>query len=345
VRVRGKYFDVVVYRGGYEIVSKNAKHPKDSEPLPKFEFGGIRRLFFEITDRCNYRCIHCYNGDSRQETTFIDPDTMKNALEKINSAYSIETIQITGGEPTLHPQLQRIIGTSKKFADYVEIFTNGFLLNEVAPILLTENVRVIVSMYSLNPQKYAYMTRVPAVDRVIENILDFYEKGGKISVRIPVIPGINDEDARDVIMFFRAKGIRASSSIIIPYGRSRDWKASKLRKKRLPSRRNWIFAPIAAAGYSECWATHLAVSWNLDVSPCIFAREYKLGNLAADDIEIIKRNHKAISRAFAPDLLSDCENCALRYVCKRCPPRAKAYGVLGKREAHCPFALSLDITQ
>ncbi len=344
MRVIGDSFDVVLYKGGYEIVPKGVPHPKDREKLPIFKFGEIRRLFFEITDACNYRCIHCYNGDVRlDERILLAPETMEDSLKKIDIEYRVETIQITGGEPTLHPNLRQIIRVAKNHAKYVELFTNGYLLDNVDKILMHENVRVIVSMYSLNPNKYSYITGVQGLEKVVKNIIDFHELGGNIAVRIPVIPGINDVDAKKVIHFFRSKGIRASSSVIIPYGRSKNRKVLLNVKKKLPPNRNWSLAYIAAAGYSECWATHLAISWNLDVFPCIFAREYKLGNLAKDDIKTIRQKHEELSKRFAPDNLEECKSCALRYVCKRCPPRAKAYGLLGIREAHCPFALTLTM--
>lgn len=84
----------------------------------------------EITDGCNLSCACCYAGSAGE--TFLDLDTVNFMLDKyVEYEGHPEVVQISGGEPTLHPHLFEIIklAQSKKI-HYVMLNTNGIRLVE-----------------------------------------------------------------------------------------------------------------------------------------------------------------------------------------------------------------------
>ena len=88
---------------------------------------GIRHYRLEITNACNFRCPVCYanaNAGGGAEEYFIDLKT----IEKIASALQregVKGISLTGGEPTVHPQLEKIISIFTQAGIHTTILTNG----------------------------------------------------------------------------------------------------------------------------------------------------------------------------------------------------------------------------
>ncbi len=80
-------------------------------------------VFFEITERCNLKCKHCYNNTvrkNRNELSFKDISKLLKEL-RTNGCFNVN---IGGGEPTLRPDLIKIISTGKKLNLRMSISTN-----------------------------------------------------------------------------------------------------------------------------------------------------------------------------------------------------------------------------
>ena len=95
-------------------------------------------LFASITNKCNLNCKFCYSKKGEED---MQPDKLKEALGKVREIsnehverYNKKGIKceprpvgvtMGGGEPTLHPELEKIIETAKNNAEMVTLTTNG----------------------------------------------------------------------------------------------------------------------------------------------------------------------------------------------------------------------------
>jgi len=98
----------------------------------------IKSLYFEITNNCNLFCKHCYNASNQSEPKYIDAEILLNSIRDIKSPNNI-TIQISGGEPLLHPKLNYIIETLHSFGCKIMIVSNSLLITKEIATLLNEN--------------------------------------------------------------------------------------------------------------------------------------------------------------------------------------------------------------
>ncbi|MCP4135993.1 MAG: radical SAM protein [bacterium] len=83
----------------------------------------------ELTDKCNFHCALCYVDSAPENNSFISIEKIK----KISSFLKHEKrfdVSLTGGEPTLHPELFDIIKIFKKSKFNVSIASNGYILAE-----------------------------------------------------------------------------------------------------------------------------------------------------------------------------------------------------------------------
>jgi hypothetical protein len=84
-----------------------------------------------ITDRCNLRCKGCFY-DKRLGSKDMSLDEYKNQV----AAYlgQIGRVTLLGGEPTMHPQLEGMIGFNREHNLKTTVYTNGFDLDRLKGI-------------------------------------------------------------------------------------------------------------------------------------------------------------------------------------------------------------------
>ena len=93
----------------------------------------------EITQSCNLKCKHCYNFDrnnlasqSNLPQKFMDKEFAKSIIEQLASLNSL-SLNITGGEPLLHPDILEIANHAKQNNFHLRVKTNGILLSSQFP--------------------------------------------------------------------------------------------------------------------------------------------------------------------------------------------------------------------
>ena len=90
----------------------------------------LDRLFLVVTNNCNARCLLCQYWRSKSKGYLSLPVLEKKIVPLINK-YHVGLTLITGGEPTLHPQLPAIIKTLEKTGTGITLITNGTHLEAV----------------------------------------------------------------------------------------------------------------------------------------------------------------------------------------------------------------------
>jgi len=91
-----------------------------------------------ITSRCNLNCVHCFSSveeGTLHELSISDLSSIFNQLESMG----VLEVRINGGEPFLHPEIDKILLTLKEKRFRKVILTNGTLLDEEMINLLKES--------------------------------------------------------------------------------------------------------------------------------------------------------------------------------------------------------------
>ncbi|MFB0507498.1 MAG: GTP 3',8-cyclase MoaA [Thermodesulfobacteriota bacterium] len=160
----------------------------------------INYLRISITDRCNLRCRYCMPDEGIALIGHDEVLTYEEILRVVRlfGQLGIEKIRLTGGEPLARKgalDLIRGISEIREIGD-LSLTTNGVLLGEFAADLAKAGIkRINVSLDTLNPEKFAYITRrdrFPEVRMGIEKALDV----GLFPVKLNVvaIKGFNDDE-------------------------------------------------------------------------------------------------------------------------------------------------------
>lgn len=89
----------------------------------------VPHAVLDIIRGCNCRCRHCYNAD--QPAKFKSMAELKEELAVIRRARNVTTITLSGGEPLLHPELEKIVSWLHRDEGLtVCTLTNGILFDD-----------------------------------------------------------------------------------------------------------------------------------------------------------------------------------------------------------------------
>jgi radical SAM protein with 4Fe4S-binding SPASM domain len=137
---------------------------------------------FELTHRCNLKCVHCYlgpqsNGKALQNAE-MSSDRVHSLLDEITEAGCLYLL-ITGGDPLLRDDFPELYRHAKMNGLLVTIFTNGTLVTDRIIELFRElpPFATEISIYGATAETYEKITRVPGshkeclsgIERLIDN--------------------------------------------------------------------------------------------------------------------------------------------------------------------------------
>lgn len=176
----------------------------------------LRDLRISVTDRCNFRCSYCMPKElfgrehpflPRQELLSFEEITR---LTRIFKHLGVKKIRLTGGEPLLRKQVERLVSNLAQIPGLeLSMTTNASLLPQKARLLKESGLgRVSISLDSLDDEVFKVMNDVDApVEVVLEGIRSAEEVGlTPIKINMVVKRGINEHSILPMVEHFRGSG-------------------------------------------------------------------------------------------------------------------------------------------
>jgi len=112
----------------------------------------------ELTENCNFRCIHCYQGKNKARQILSGDEWCRILDESV--AEGMFWLLITGGEPLLHPEFKRIYMHAIRKGLIVTVFTNGRLVTDEHIQLWTDYppFSLEITLYGASEEMYQRVT-------------------------------------------------------------------------------------------------------------------------------------------------------------------------------------------
>lgn len=286
----------------------------------------------EITNQCNFDCKHCINNSSYDDNHYLEYDTI-NKIIRYMVERGIVCLDLSGGEPLLHKDINKIIETAYSNDLTISIATNGYLLDEKKiDFFKNKNVSVRISFDGYDDNTYKIIRGENKFDRVIKNISLAVKKGLKISL-VTVLHSKNVKNAKEFIK--KAKELGVSKIRFMMYVNQGRGKNSDLKmlsvgdwKYILENHRKWgeeyqmevcIDSPLMAITEKmECpcivGKLCIVIKANGDVIPCALLNK-KIGNIFEKSIDEIWKS-PIIDELNNTDLLNEeCKKCKYKEKC------------------------------
>jgi len=191
---------------------------------PVDTFGrSINYLRISVTDRCNLRCLYCMPPEGVPQMPHSEILSYEEIWTVVRAAaeLGINRIRLTGGEPLVRADLPKLIKMLSQVEGIEELSltTNGVFLRKYALELKQAGLsRVNVSLDTLKPDKFRYITRLGELKTVLEGIEAAKGAGFKpVKINTVVMRGMNDDEILDFARMTHEDGWHVRFIELMPF--------------------------------------------------------------------------------------------------------------------------------
>lgn len=225
-----------------------------------------RRLWAELTHKCQLECVMCYadSGPDGSHGAMSAGDWMNLVAQAAGAG--INMVQFIGGEPTLNPQFPQIMSHALDVGLDVEVYSNlVHVTDEMWELFARPRVSLAFSYFARDPAAHNAVTGRSSHKATRRNA----ERAAKLGV--PLRAGVIDfGHTQEAVEDLRSIGVTTvGTDRVRQIGRGGDGTP----------------APQELCG--RCGQDVAAVSADGDVSPCVFTRWVKVGNVRQDPLTAI----------------------------------------------------------
>ena len=168
------------------------------------QFGrSIEYLRISVTDRCNFRCTYCMPIEGLPwlpKAEILSYEEITAVVRQL-APLGLRRIRLTGGEPTIRPQLTALVAQLRAVPGVSDIAlsTNGAKLPELAQPLRDAGLdRVNMSADSLRADRITAIARRSILFDPVTSLAAAEAAGlSPIKINVVVMRGVNDDEVAD----------------------------------------------------------------------------------------------------------------------------------------------------
>lgn len=333
------------YQVTEKLVSKNTQdfflEEVQGRPL-------ISNIQFELSSRCNERCIHCYIPNDKKNHGFDMPtEKVKDLLDQLAAMGGIH-VTFSGGEAFMHKDLIELVRYAREKDLMVTILSNLIAVKDEHIQLLHDlNISLIqVSLYSMNPEIHDLITTVKGSWKKTKDVIEkLVAADVPVQISCPIMKA-NRKGYREVLEYANSLKIKAQTDFIMMAEANFDTsnRANRISIEETeellldimsydPKYKQMIYnkRPISeeikfdlerykkqrlcGVGYDNC-----CITANGDVYPCAGWQSMVLGNVYKQPLREIWENSEKVKelRKIKQEDFPQCIACEARDFCARC---------------------------
>jgi len=319
----------------------------------------------QITNCCNLNCIHCHNDKTRNKIT-LDFETIKDLVGQLAEMRAFN-INLSGGEPTLVPGIEKIVKCVSDAGLNCTMSTNATLMtDELALKLAAAGLRQVnISLDSFEARSHNAIRGTENAFQLMRDHLGFFKKQDiGYTFVTTLFRQTLDDYSKTIDLAYELGAQSHKTNTVIPQGRAklRDLgvleniagyiKIWENKRRDLKGKMNLLLETmcmiqagldyISPEGVPKiidcgCPAGILTCGINEkgDVQPCSFFTEFSAGNIYKDSFNNIW-NGTAMQKIRDRENFDVCGKCDFKKRCGGCRARSYGmYGVLGKNDPAC----------
>ena len=243
----------------------------------------------ELTYRCNWRCVFCYNPrrHDRRPLSVAEWCSVLDDLRALGTLY----VALTGGEPLVYPGFLAVARAVRERAFVLRVLTNGALVTEVmaAEIAALRPMAVELSLHGATAQTHDRATATPgSFDAMLRGLDRLLARGVGVVLKTP-LTRLNEAELAGMRRIADERGVPwRVDPVLTPRD---DGDAGPLAYRASDEATEQVFRELAslgqlpqedrAEGGTNCGLgrTTLAVDPEGNVFPCLQWRRAPLGNV------------------------------------------------------------------
>ena len=305
----------------------------------------LANLQFELTSRCNERCIHCYIPNGKKKSGFdMSFEKFKFILDQYVAMDGLH-VTLSGGEALMNKDILRILRYCREKDLQISLLTNLVSLkDEQIPVLQEVNLSLIqVSLYSMDPKIHDSITTVKGSFEKTKTAIEKLHKANvPVQISCPIMKA--NKDGYDKVMKY-AQSLRMKSQTDYIMMAQADLDTSNLANRISIDETEKVIRDIMVYDYNYktetlvqdpisnlskeelkemplCGAglNDLCVTVNGDVYPCAGWQGYVVGNVLKEPLKKIWDNSPGLRkiRNIKQKDFPKCLDCEARDFCSMC---------------------------
>ncbi len=324
--VESDYLESLVSNGLYESGFKTREYQIENQYHTKLNFAWL-----EITQACNLKCLHCYEGDKHSHSG--DSLAIDDWITIIDQLFEAECkrIQFIGGEPCVYPKLISLLDyAGTKGFESITLFTNATLItDELIECLTRNNIHIRFSLYGHTAQIHDVITQVKgSFDKTVANIQRLLELQIHVSPAVVVMQE-NQDYTKEIKIFIESLGLKYNSYDVIRNvfgGKQTNHTPTNevvINNSKRSKPEFYINEEMFNNAFltNTCWYGKFAITETGAVIPCVFERNIILGHLKKQSIPEILDSEILKKYWFLTfDQVTICKDCEFKYSCIDCRP-------------------------
>ncbi|MGP1370495.1 MAG: radical SAM protein [Eggerthia catenaformis] len=306
--------------------------------IGNFQTWSPELLTIELTNNCVLRCKHCYMSAGEGELSFINDKLVKSIIEE-SEKLSIPMIQLTGGEPLLHPHIFEIMNLINEKNIAIQLFTSGYIdSNDVIDKIVQLNNKKMIVQVSLDGFESFHNEFRGKCDAFAKTI-NFIKKLTSNGVSIVVAMCITMQSDKYIINFskyVKELGVKVLRlGVISDQGRAKEnaLKSESSQFLRVVKLQNSLSELLGDKYFKvelsedttrlksreNCGLCQSLIKINQKgrISPCLMS-EFVLSDYASYNIETTMRRFGGLFSDIIPPCEEVCGNCKNLNTCNHC---------------------------
>lgn len=306
-----------------------------------------RSVEFDITSRCNSKCIYCLVSEYMQDPTELSTEKIIEVIDELNEI-GTWSITLSGGEPTLRSDLFEILGHIDKYELATSVFSNAMNIDENVAKQLSKYKHLFMQV-SLDSHSSEHHDKQRGVDgafeKTIHGIKNLLKYNIFVDISVVVTPiNINDMEKLAAFLYdLGVKSVRMAPAIIM--GRAYENRGqlyldknqlrglgnriSDLNKKyqgkmivsKSPQMASFAGVTNSKEPLKKCGIgkNNLYIAPNGSVYPCMTLAfpEFVLGNIKKESVKDIWKNSPKLEelRELTVEKIEKCNTCKFKHLC------------------------------
>lgn len=307
----------------------------------------LMSLQFELTSRCNERCVHCYIPNAKKDSGIDLPLSLfRRVIDEFSEMGGLQ-VSLSGGEIFLHEDIIDMIRYCRAKDMQISLLSNLISLDEKQVSAIKEaNISVVqASLYSMDSEIHDSITKVKGSYIKTRSAIELLVKENiPVMISCPLMKA-NANSYRAILKYAHSLGIKAQTDFILMAEENLSTDNLKNRIS-LSETENVIREILHNAGVDSadsisdtsqpdkvtlklshpvCAAgiTNLCINADGNVFPCNGWQGFKAGNLYRESLSDIWTKSKALIelRSITRGSFQECTNCDAIDYCSICMAR------------------------
>ena len=166
----------------------------------------FHNIFLYVTEQCQLRCGHCYMGKRLERGMSLSFERASQIIAYCRRL-GAEYITFLGGEPTLHPDLPKMIDYALESGySQIMIDSNGLLVDRIMKIPPEKLYCITISLDGATPETHEKVRGIGTYEKTIKSIRQLVEAGYRVRLNCTIFQ-FNIHETQALLKFADEVGV------------------------------------------------------------------------------------------------------------------------------------------